>query len=410
MPESALAVLREERPLRIFVIGQAISLTGMWMQQMASAWVVVGLTRATAAIATVSFVASLPIILLSPVSGPTADRFERRRVLIVTQIGAAAVAFSFAALIAGGLLTLPVLYGLAMMSGAVIAFDLPALQSFVPELVPPSRIPVAVALNSMLHHGTRLLGPALAGALIAATSTAMAFVANGVSFIAVIISLLMIRAPHHPHAQKQRGGKGIGEAVRYLRTQPTVLALIGLTGLTTSFLFPIFVVFSAVFVKDILHGSEADFGIFMSVNGAGALVGALLLLRIPARLRGPLIIAAAASAAAAMAIQSYSQSIARAIAIQAVLTFSVSLSLGLGATIVQVLVPSGIRGRVMAFHGISFTALMPASALGLGFLGDAIGLRNVMRLSAGTFAVLALTWLIRAGLLRPTAHTQPETV
>jgi MFS family permease len=406
--ESALAVLREERTLRIFVIGQAISLTGLWMQQMASAWVVVGLTRATSAIATVSFVASLPIILLSMKGGAVADRFDRRRVLIATQLCASALAFGFAALLASDRLTLPVLYGLAVVSGSIMAFDLPALQAFVPELVPPARIPVAVALNSMLHHGTRLVGPAIAGALIAATSPAMAFVANGVSFFAVVASLLLIRPPPRPHGERKRSG-GIGEAIRYLRGHRTVQSLIGFTALSTTFLFPIFVVFSAVFVKDVLGGSEADFGIFMSVNGAGALGGALLLLRIPPHLRGPLILAAAMTAAGAMILQSFSRSIPLAVAVQTVLTFGVSLGLGLGSTIVQVLVPPEIRGRVMAFHGIAFTALMPAAALGLGALGDAIGLRWVMRLSAATFALVAIPWLVRGGLWRRTAHHTPAT-
>src|SRR5262249_40948283 len=148
----------------------------------------------------------------------------------------------------------------------VMAYDFPALQALVPELVPPARIPDAVALNQSLMHGTRMIGPAVAGVVMAATSPAMAFVCNGVSFFAVIYTLAIIRVPAHAPRPTHRGAGGMGEAIRFLRQNPTIGALIGNTALNTMFMFPMFIIFGAAFVKDVLHGGERDFGLVMSAS------------------------------------------------------------------------------------------------------------------------------------------------
>jgi MFS family permease len=405
--EGAIAVLRQHPMLRIFVIGQGISLVGMWMQAMAQSWIVVTLTSSTSAIATVSFVASLPILALSMPGGVIADRLDRRRILIVTQLLLAAQAFLLAWLLSSGRLDLTLLYLVAAGTGAIMAFDVPAMQAFVPSLVPPAHIPVAVALTQMLHHGTRFVGPALAGALIAATSPSMALVANGLSFFAVIFSLMAIRPPPRPIVAGAPRAGGLGEALRHVGSDAVTRALLGYTALTTTLLFPFFVVFSALFVKDLLGGREAEFGWFMSVNGAGALAGALLLLRIPPAWRGRSILGAATIAATALATQSYTTSFSVALPLQVAITFGVSLGLGLSATIVQVLVPPHMRGRVMALNGMAFTGLMPSAALLLGAVADAVGLRATMRLCAALFAAIVAPWLLSAGLGRKVAHQPP---
>ena len=409
MKRGPIAVLREQPLLRVYFLGQAISLIGAWMQAVAQSWVVASLTASTAAIATVSFVGSLPMLALSMPAGVIADRHDRRRILILTQLGFAALAFLFAGLSHAGMLSLPWLYALAILMSTVLAFDLPAMQAFIPELVPPQRIPDAIALNQTLMHGTRLIGPALAGALMAATSPAMAFVANGVSYFAVIASLLRIKVPPRP-AHERRAGGGLREAFAYLKEQPTVRALMGFTALSTTFVFPLFVIFSAIFIKDVLHGTSRDFGLFMSASGFGAMTGALMLLRVSAEQRGRLILMASAVTATLLLLQSFSRSVVPAALVQVFLTFSISIGMGLSSTIVQVMVPSRMRGRIMGLNALGFTGIMPSAALILGAIGDHIGLRAVMRLSAIAYGAIAIPWLISAGLWQPVAHHPPETV
>ncbi len=410
MPRGPFALLFDHRTYRIYWLGQAVSLTGSWMQQVAQGWVIVSLTSSTAAIATVSFVASLPMLALSMHGGVIADRHDRRRILIVTQLGFAALAFAYAALVASGLLTLPWVYAMALMLATVMAYDFPAVQALVPDLVPHERIPDAVALGQTLMHGTRLVGPAIAGILMAATSPAGAFVANGLSFFAVIFSLVIITVPPREKKPRGRGAGGLREAFRYLGEHPTVRALIGYTALCTSFMFPLFVVFGAVFVRDILGGGARHFGLFMSASGLGAMTGALMLLRVPGPWRGAAIIAASVAAAACVAVQSFSTSVAAAIAVQTFVAFFVSIGLGLSSTIVQITVPTELRGRILGLNGLMFTGLMPSAALLLGALGEAIGLRLVMRLCAGVFVLLAVPWLLRAGLGKRMEHRADRVV
>ena len=169
------SVLTENKTYRTYWLGQLVSMTGSWMQQVAQSWVVVSLTRSTAAIATLSFVASLPMLALTMPGGVLADKHDRRRILIITQLLFAALAFVYAGLYASGHLNLAWVYVLAIGLAIVMAFDFPALQALIPDLVPPPQIPDAVALGQTLMHGTRLIGPALAGLLMAATSPAGAF-------------------------------------------------------------------------------------------------------------------------------------------------------------------------------------------------------------------------------------------
>jgi predicted MFS family arabinose efflux permease len=237
----------------------------------------------------------------------------------------------------------------------------------------------------------------------------MAFVANGLSYFAVIASLLRIKVPPRQAHERRGGGGGLREAFAYLRGERVVRACIGFTALSTTFMFPVFVIFSAIFIKDVLHGSSRDFGIFMSASGLGAMTGALMLLRISAEQRGRLMMSVSVVAAGLLLLQSFSRSVALAALVQVCLTFTISIGMGLASTIVQVLVPPSMRGRVMGLSSLSFTGIMPSAALILGAIGDQIGLRAVMRLCAVAYAALVVPWLAAAGLWRRVAHHPPET-
>jgi MFS family permease len=400
----ALAVLREHRIFRIYFVGQAISLVGLWMQQVAQSWVIVSLTGNPGAVASVSFVASLPILLLSMQGGVVADRYERRKILIVTQLAMAALAFSYALLVGSGRLTMPILYALVVGLGVVAAFDLPAMQALVPDLVAKEAIPDAIALNQSLMHGTRILGPALAGALMAVTSVAMAFVANGVSYFAVVWSLAVIRVPPRPPRPKKPGSGGLGEGIRYVLHNRLPGTLVGFTALTTMLVFPVLIVFLAIFVKAHLHGDAGALGLIFSMSGVGAMGGALLLLAVPAPLRGRTMIVATLASAGALLLFSTMHVVWAAALVQLLLALCVAVAIGLGTTLLQVVVPPDLRGRVMGIYGLMWTGLMPSAALVLGGIANLIGLRLTMHLMAAAYALLAVPWLLGAGLWKKEIH------
>jgi MFS family permease len=370
------------------------------MQQVAQGWVIVGLTGSAATIASITFVSSVPIVVFSMAGGVAADRYDRRRILIVTQLGLATLAFVYAWLVGTDRLTLWFVYALAAVFGIVVAFDLPAMHALVPELVPREHIANAIALNQSIFHGSRLLGPALAGLLIAATSSAMAFFANGLSYFAVILSLLLISTP--PQASHRHGGgwSDLKEGLAYIARERDVRAIIGYTGLTTAFVFPLLLPFMPIAVKTIFGGDSRGLGIVMSASGLGAMLGALSLLKVKPHARGRLILLFFGVGAAALATVSFMRSPWAAASAVAVLSFSVSISLGLGTTILQITVPSELRGRVMGVHGLMFTGLMPLAALALGPVADRIGLRGTLRWMACLYALCALPWLLRAKMVR----------
>jgi MFS family permease len=384
------------RAFRVYWLGQAVSLVGTWMQLAAAAWVIVELTASKTSIAAISFVASLPVLGLAIHGGGVADRHDRRKVLIVTQVAFAAIAFVYAGLLAAGLLSVTLLYVLAIASGVATAYDLPVQQAIIPDLVPRRDIPGAIALYQVIFHGSRLIGPALAAALLTLAAPALAFVANGVSFFAVIYSLAIIPSP--PRPENRPGAHGFAEGMRYILGHRDVRVLIGFAGLTTTFVFPFLIVFMAVYAKTAVGGGAGTVGLCMSASGAGALLGALALLRVAATRRGPTLIAACALAAIFLGAISFARHAAPLIAAIGAMSFCVSLALGIATTILQVTVPTELRGRVMGVYRMMWNGLIPSAALVLGVVADDIGLRATLRLMAGAYALLALPWLTRARL------------
>ncbi|MFH0899203.1 MAG: MFS transporter [Pseudomonadota bacterium] len=391
---SALA----HRDFRIYWAGQTISLVGVWMQQLAQQWVVVQLTGSKAAIATVHVVASLPVVALSLHGGVVADQYERRKVLMATQLGLAILAFVYAGLIGFGQLGLFHVYLLALFFGVIVAFDLPAQHALVPQLVPPEDIPQAIALNQSIFHGSRLVGPSLAGLLIAATSTTMAFVANGISYFAVILSLALITPREQSNRSRLGGWAALKEGLRYIHSQRQIRAVIGFTALTATTVFPFLIVFLAISVKTLLAGNEKVLGLMMSASGLGAMLGALALLRVSPSRRGKLMVGGCAVSAAALVGITQVQNPWTAAVLVATMAFSVSLAVGLGSTMLQVAVPEALRGRVMGVNGLAFGGLMPAAALVWGAIADTIGLRATLGAMGITYGCFAVPWLLRSGV------------
>jgi MFS family permease len=390
---AALRVLRH-REFAIFWVGQAISLVGTWMQAFAQGYVVTSMTTSAFALGLVNFCSSIPTLVLMPFGGVTADRLERRRILMVTQWTMMILAAVMGVLVAAHRLQLWHVYLIALLLGIATAYDLPAYQAFYPQLIERKDLPEAISLNQATFNGSRIIGPAAAGALVALWGTAAAFFANAASFLAVLISLGLIR-PRPPRAGAGQSSiwSMMREGIRYVRDRPRVQSLLGITGITTLFVFPNMAVLTPFYALHVLHVGAGGLGLMMSMSGAGALVGSLLLLTVPVEGRLGRMALASATTLATLSVLAWSHRLWVSAAAVALQSMAISTSLGLGSIIVQEMVPDALRGRVMSLSSLMFTGVMPVSSLLITTMADGIGMRHELQISAVLYAAMA-AWLL----------------
>jgi len=366
-----------------------ISLIGTWMQTVAQAWLVYRLTGSTVLLGSVGFASQIPVFLLSIVGGAVADRFNRRSIVIATQICSMLLASTLAALTFTGVVQVGHIMVLAAALGIVNAFDIPARQSFLLEMVTREDLPNAIALNSSMFNGARIVGPAVAGLLVGAIGEAWCFLANALSYVAVIAGLLAIRVQRDrkPHAARSTRESVMEGFAFVFQTRPvwTLLALLGVVSLVGT---P-YTVLMPVFAGDILHGGASALGLLMSSTGFGALAGALLLAsRSGYRGMGRLIAVSAVGFGASLILFSFS----RSLLLSVVLLFPVGLSMmtqmAASNTLIQAMVPDHLRGRVMAAYSMVFMGMAPFGSLIAGSAAGAIGAPNVVALG-GCWGVIA---------------------
>jgi MFS family permease len=283
---------------RLFFFGQMVSVTGTWMQTIAQAWLVLDLTDSPLALGTVTMLQFLPVSLLVLFGGVLADKMPKRRVLVVTQTAAMVQAFALAFLTWSDLIALWQIYALAATLGLTNALDNPARQAFVVEMVDSDDVVNAIALNSSLFNTARLVGPALGGVLIAVAGVGTAFFINGVSFVAVIIGLLLMKS--HLLRPASRGGEGrvlgqLMEGLRYALQTPAVLFIMILMAAIGTFGYN-FTVVLPLLARNVLHVGSIGFGAMTSATGVGSLVAALALATIGKTSRRTLVVGAAAYA------------------------------------------------------------------------------------------------------------------
>ena len=404
-------VLRTNRTFRRYWLSQIVSLTGTWMQQVAQGWVVLTLTSSALAIGAVSIVGSLPMLLLTLTGGVVADRYDKRQILIGTQTVLGLLAGVFALLVATDAITYWQIVLLAILLGITAAFEMPASQAFIPELVDRDEMQEAIALNSAAFNGSRLIGPAMAGLLIAVVGVAAAFAANALSFLAVIGVLLSMRGRAVArHGVPGNVGSAMREGLVYVRARPVLIGLIGITGLTSLLVFPNLAVLMPLYVTEVLGVGPAWLGIMMSCSGGGSLVGSLALLR------GQRTVADAKRrirmSAIGVTIGLLGLAAARSpiLAMPAVIVLSFSLSLGMAqiATRVQELAPDAMRGRVMSIHGLAFTGVMPFAVLLVSATAEGIGQPATLLSAAVAYALLAVI-LYALFVRRDEPLPEPET-
>jgi len=362
------------RNYRLFFCGQLISLVGTWMQSVAQAWLVYRLTGSTVLLGIVGFAAQFPVFLLAPLGGSVADRYDRRHVLIATQTAAMLVAFILAGLTLTGRVQVGHLVVLASFLGAINAVDITTRQAFAVDIVGRADLINAIALNSSMVNGARIVGPAVAGVLVARVGEGWCFLVNAVSFLAVIAGLLMMNMTARTTVPLPGSApESILEGFRYVRRTGPVRALLLLLGLVSLMGMP-YAVLMPVFADQILHGGPRGLGLLMGASGAGALGGAgVLAARKGIRGLGHWIALAAAGFGMSLILFSLSRSFWLSAALLVPAGFSKMIEMAASNTMIQSLIPDALRGRVMAVYSMMFMGMAPFGALLAGALAHRIG-------------------------------------
>ena len=364
----------KHRNFRLFFSGQLISLIGTWMQTIAEAWLIYRLTGSSVLLGLLGFVSQIPIFLLSPIGGLAADRWPRRRVVIATQVASMLLGFTLAALTLTGRIRVWEIISLATLLGVVNAFDVPARQSFLIEMVGREDLLNAIALNSSMFNGARVAGPAVAGLLVARIGEGWCFFANGVSYFAVLAGLLMM---HIEHSLVAHDGstpiEKLREGLRFVRRAVPIRTLLLLLGLVSFTALP-FSVLMPIFADRILHGGATAYGNLMLAVGLGAMFGALVLAtRQELRGLGNLVAYSAIGLGVSLTLFSASRWFWASFAALAMAGFTMMMQFTSTNTLIQAMVPDQLRGRVMSLYSMMFLGMSPLGSLVAGKMAEHIG-------------------------------------
>lgn len=381
------------RNFRLFFGGQSISLIGTWMTRVATSWLVYRLTKSSLLLGTVGFAGQIPTFLLAPLAGVLVDRIDRRKVLVWTQSLAMVQSLALAWLTLSHRITIPEILALSVMQGLINAFDMPGRQSFMVKMVEDrTDLSNAIAINSSMVNVARLIGPSLAGLLIAATNEGWCFLTDGVSYIAVIVSLIMMRLPktrelrHEVSMLEQlREGWTYVSGFAPIRTILSLFALLSLMG------WP-FMVLMPIFAAQVLHGGPHTLGFLMGAVGVGSLISALaMVVRRSVRGLTSMIPIAAVAFGVGLIAFGFSTSLALSLPLMLLTGFGMMQGLTASNTIIQTLVDEKMRGRVMSYYTMAFVGMAPFGSLLAGGLAHAIGAPHTVIVS-GVACILGALW------------------
>jgi MFS family permease len=382
------------RNFRLFFVGQAISVSGTWMQMVAAAWLVLHLTDSGVALGIDTALGFGPMLVLAPLGGTFADRHDKRRILLATQVAFGLLALALWAIVASGVVELWMVYSISFLQGVVTSLDQPTRQSFFAEMVEPRDLPNAVSLNSAVMTGTRIVGPALAGVLIAGVGLEWCFLINAVSYVAVIAGLLAMRTAELRPQRASREAGAIREGLRYvwrtgeLRRPLVLMSILFLFAFNYSVVVPLL-------ARRTFEGDAGTLALLFSVTGVGSLAGALVMAG-----RGRAGERQLALAAVGVGIVSVM------VALAPTLHMAVAAMVPLGiASIVffitanstlQLAARADMRGRVMALYGVVFLGTTPIASPIAGWVGEHLGARTAIA-GGGVIALvtgLAGLWLL----------------
>ena len=365
---------------RYLLVGTALTLGGYFMQVVAQGWLVYELTGSPSWLGIVSFAGGIPLLVLALPAGVVVDRFDRRAVLMVGQGLSALVVIVLAGLIAAGLV-LPWHVALAaLVSGCLLVLIIPARQALLPGTVPRLQLGSAIALLSIGQNSGRVVGPALAGVLIAAFGAAASFAAQAAgSVLALLCAAMLSPQPSAGRGQRRSAAQDLLEGLRYVREDPTVLALIALQAIPSFLIMP-YVQLLPIFARDILGAGPEGLGTLMTAGGVGSVLGSLGVVLLPVRRPGVLLLVSLAIFALLLAVFSASRWLPLSIGIMGLIGMAQAIYLATNNTLVQLAVPNALQGRVMSVYMTTW-GRMPLGALPQGVLADWLGAPLVL---AGT--------------------------
>jgi MFS family permease len=377
----------------LFFTGQTVSLIGTWMTQVATSWLVYRLTGSALLLGVVGFASRIPTFLLGPIAGVLVDRWHRHRTLVVTQTLSLVQSFVLAGLALAGIITIREVIWLGLAQGVINAFDMPARQAFVIQMVEDrADLGNAIALNSSMVNAARLLGPSIAGVVIAAVGEGYCFLIDGFSYLAVIASLLAMRisAVKQPKAQKailyelKEGWSYVTDFVP-IRSILLLLALVSLVGMQYTVLMPIV-------AAKVLHGGAHTLGFLMGASGVGALVGAMFLAsRRNVLGLGRLLPLAAAGFGAGLIALGLSRSLWLSLMLMMLIGGAMMIQMAASNTILQTIVQDDKRGRVMSFYSMAFLGMAPFGSLLAGALANRLGAPYTVMIS-GSICIAGAGW------------------
>jgi MFS family permease len=403
----AVRALRH-RNFRLFLGGQVISLAGTWMQQVALSWLVYRLTRSPFLLGLLGFAGQLPSLLLAPLAGVWADRADRRRIVIGTQVLAMVQALVLAALVLTGRATVAHIFVLSVFLGLVNGVDVPTRQAFLVEMVRGrDDLANAIALNSSVFNAARLVGPAVAGFMIALVGEGVVFLLNGLSYIAVIAALVAMRVEPRPAGGGERRPvlSELKDGVRYAFGFAPIRSLLLLIGVVSVMGVP-FTVLMPVFATDVLHGEAHTLGLLLSSLGMGALGGALLLAtRRSVRGLGRVILGAVILFGLSLVGFGLSRHDWLSMALLVAAGLGMMVHMAASNTILQTIVDEDKRGRVMSFYAMAFMGGVPLGSLLSGVIAARVGAPATVILG-GIACLLAAAGFARA-LPGLRAHIRP---
>jgi MFS family permease len=398
--------LRRHRNYRIFFTGQLVSLAGTWMQNVALAWLVLELSGSALAVGALAFWRFVPFTVFGLVAGVVADRVDSRRLVMGTQAAAMVVSVALAVVTLTGTATLPLVYVLAALGGITLAFDAPGRQSLTYQMVGPGELPNAVALNAGLFNGSRVIGPAIAGVVIAAAGTGICFVLNAVSFLAVLAALASIRSEELLSVARDPSARlvdGTRRALRFVRHDPELrLVLVVVTVVSTvGFNFHVLV---PLLAGETLHVGPEGFGFLSATFGLGALVGALVAATFRAASWRMFAIGGAGFGVLALALAPVQNAV-----LAGVLLFGTGIAFTLftanANALVQLGAPDHLRGRLIALYLFAFAGVAPIGGLFAGWLAEVGG----TSLAFAVAGVTSLAAVAAANVHRTRAYTPALT-
>lgn len=399
------------RNFRLYFTGQGLSLVGTWMQRIAMAWLVYRLTGSAFVLGFVGFAGRIPTLLLSPFAGVAADRWDRRRILYVTQSLSVIQALLLAALVLTGVVQVWHVIVLATLLGVFDAFDIPARQSFFIRLIDdPADLGNAIALNSSVFNLARLIGPSVAGILIAMIGEGWVFALNGLTYFSMIAALLLMRLePGEPREAPTGVFRNLREGFGFAWNFPAVRAVLLL--ITTSSFFAVpFVVLMPIFATDILGGGPGTLGVLMAAQGVGALTGALFLAsRQTTTGLGRLIAIAATLFGGSLLLFGASRSIWLSLPVLAVAGFGLMVQSASSNTFLQSIVGDTMRGRIMSLYTMAFVGTLPLGSLYAGWVADHFGASLTVMVGGGVALAAAAVFRRRLPALRKDAARRRGT-